>query len=84
MTKEVFIQVGVTALRSPTGDFLPSVPLYIKADKLKQSGLTQVEENLLRDVSGIFAKKPQQTKAQNEKEEKQEGQNVKIQKFNDK
>lgn len=44
MTNEVFIQVGVTALRSPTGDFLPSVPLYIKADKLKQSGLAQAAE----------------------------------------
>ena len=44
MTKEVFIQVGVTALRSPTGEVLPSVPLYIKADQLKQSGLTQAEE----------------------------------------
>lgn len=60
MTQEVFIQVGVTALRSPTGDFLPSVPLYIKADKLKQSGLTQAEENLLKDVSGVFADKHKQ------------------------
>ena len=55
MTKEVFIQVGVTALRSPTGEVLPSVPLYIKADQLKQSGLTQTEEKLLKDVSGVFA-----------------------------
>ncbi len=84
MSNEVFIQVGVTALRSPTGEFLPSVPLYIKADKLKQSGLAQVEENLLCDISGIFAEKHQQIKTQNEKKEKQEGQNVKVQKVNDK
>lgn len=84
MSNEVFIQVGVTALRSPTGDFLPSVPLYVKADKLKQSGLAQAEENLLHDISGIFAEKCQQIKTQNEKKEKQEGQNVKVQKFNDK
>lgn len=63
MAKEVFIQVGVTALRSPTGEFLPSVPLYIKADNLKQSGLTQAEENLLRDVSGLFAEKHDQCKS---------------------
>ena len=28
-----YIQVGVTAMRDPiTGDFLPSVPLYIRAE----------------------------------------------------
>ena len=56
MEKEVFIQIGITALRSPTGEFLPAVPLYIKADKLKQSGLTQEEENILHDISGLFVK----------------------------
>ena len=31
--KEEFIQIGYTALRNPaTGEFLPAVPLYIKAD----------------------------------------------------
>ena len=31
--QEKFIQIGVTALRDPaTGDFLPAVPLYIKAE----------------------------------------------------
>ena len=31
--KEKYIQVGFTALRDPaTGDFLPAVPLYIKAE----------------------------------------------------
>lgn len=31
--REEFIQVGFTALRDPvTRDFLPAVPLYIKAD----------------------------------------------------
>lgn len=62
MTQEVYIQVGVTALRSPTGDFLPSVPLFIKADKLKQSGLARSEEKLLRDVSGVFVDKYRQQK----------------------
>ncbi len=28
-----FIQIGTTAMRDPgTGDFLPSVPLYVKVD----------------------------------------------------
>lgn len=75
MANEVFIQVGVTALRSPTGDFLPAVPLYIKADKLKQSGLSQPEEKLLRDVSGVFTDKFKEIKAQVDKKQKQEGDN---------
>ena len=32
MSKEVFIQIGVTALRAPDGSFLPSVPLYAKVN----------------------------------------------------
>lgn len=66
MTQEVYIQVGVTALRSPTGDFLPSVPLFVRADKLKQSGLAQSEEKLLRDVSGVFVDKYRQQKEKDE------------------
>lgn len=35
--KESYIQIGVTALRDPTtGDFLPSVPLYIRAEDRKK------------------------------------------------
>ncbi len=64
MSKEVYIQVGVTALRSPTGEPLPAVPLYIKGDNLKSSGLTQAEENLLHDVSGLFAEKHEQLTAE--------------------
>lgn len=61
--KEVYIQIGVTALRSPTGDPLPAVPLYIKDTQLKQSGLTQAEESLMHDISGIFAEKHKEIKA---------------------
>lgn len=73
MEKESFIQVGVTALRSPMGDFLPAVPLYIKSDQLKQSKLTQSEENLLRDVSGVFVDKYKQYTSKDK-----EVQNVKV------
>ena len=27
-----YVQIGVTALRTPGGDFLPSVPLYARAE----------------------------------------------------
>lgn len=43
-------------MRTPTGDFLPSVPLYIKTtDPVKESGLTASEEATLRDVASVIA-----------------------------
>lgn len=58
---ERLVQIGQTALRAPDGSFLPAQPLYIiveaapdePQDKLFSAG----EEELLTDVSGIFAKK---------------------------
>ena len=56
MAKETYIQIGVTALRTPAGDFLPSVPLYIKASEaVGASGLTPSEERPLHDVAALFA-----------------------------
>lgn len=56
--KKHYIQVGVTSLRSPNGDFLPSVPLYIEvSDSTDKIILT--EEQHLKDVSGIFVEKYQ-------------------------
>lgn len=56
MTKETYIQIGVTALRTPTGGFLPTVPLYIKvAEAVGASGLTPSEERPLHDVAALFA-----------------------------
>lgn len=58
VTGEQFVQIGVTALRDPTGAFLPSVPLYIKTDSKQidvKSGLADCEKNLHSDISGIFA-----------------------------
>ena len=55
MVKEVYVQVGVTALRSPLGDFLPAVPLFIKEKELKQSGLSQAEEDACHSVAGVVA-----------------------------
>jgi len=58
---EHFVQVGVTALRDPaTGDFLPSVPLYIKVEPESidaKSGLAQCELDLCRDIGGVLAAK---------------------------
>ena len=56
-----YVQVGQFAPRCPRGDFLPSVPLFIKeADaggKSPTSGLSVAEEITLADVTKIFASK---------------------------
>ena len=31
-----YIQIGVTALRGPSGEFLPSVPMYVRAGDAPQ------------------------------------------------
>lgn len=55
LEKETFIQIGVTALRSPSGEFLPAVPLYVKAEKKKNKMLTSEEETLLKEVGNVYA-----------------------------
>lgn len=52
MAKEKYIQVGVTALRDPgTGEFLPAVPLYIKAE----DGAEEAEEEMIGDIGHLLA-----------------------------
>lgn len=52
--QEKFIQIGVTALRDPaTGDFLPAVPLYIKAE----DGAQEAEQSLIDDLGKLFAER---------------------------
>lgn len=52
MNEEKFIQVGVTALRDPaTHEYLPAVPLYIKATE--ESLVSQ--QKLIDDLGHLFA-----------------------------
>lgn len=54
MAQERFIQVGFTALRDPaTGDFLPAVPLYIKAE----DGAEECAEQLTIDIGKLLAER---------------------------
>ena len=58
--QEKYIQVGVTALRDPaTGDFLPAVPLYIKAE----DGSEEAEEKLIEDIGKLLAERIRRYKA---------------------
>ena len=51
---EKYIQIGVTALRNPaTGEFLPAVPLYIKAE----DGAEEAEEKLIADIGNLLAQR---------------------------
>ena len=57
MEKKTFVQIGVTALRTPAGAFLPSVPLYIEMENLRESGLNPTSENAIRNIAGFFVEK---------------------------
>jgi hypothetical protein len=52
-----FVQVGIVALRTPSGKHLPSTPLYIKAEHLTASGLTEWENESLTDYAGFYKEK---------------------------
>ena len=43
-----YIQIGVTALRTPGGDFLPSVPLYAKAEDA--AGISEPDKRCLFEL----------------------------------
>ena len=60
--KETFVQIGVTAMRSPDGTFLPSVPLYVKvpAEDGTPCGEHAGDNPEIQDVSGVFANKYRQ------------------------
>ncbi len=53
MAHEEYIQIGVTAMRGPGGEFLPAVPLYIKAEDSAQAG----EETLIHDIGRLLARR---------------------------
>lgn len=54
---EKYIQIGVTALRDPaTGDFLPSVPLYIKADEATEEAEQQMFKEAGKSLAGLMKK----------------------------
>lgn len=50
---EKYIQVGQTALRSPSGEFLPAVPLYEKVET-DEAGMSVKEEHIIQGLSNVF------------------------------
>ncbi len=56
-----YIQIGVTALRDPkTGEFLPSVPLYVEAEDKR--AVEVAEKVFADDIAGVLADKMRQYK----------------------
>ena len=54
---EEYIQIGVTAMRDPaTGGFLPSVPLYIKADDAAKEAERQMHKEVGKAIAGMMKK----------------------------
>ena len=54
---EEYIQIGVTAMRDPaTGGFLPSVPLYIKADDAAKEAEKKMFNDLGKDLARMMRK----------------------------
>ena len=52
--REEYIQIGFTSLRKPgTGEFLPSVPLFIRAS----DGGAEAQERMIRDIGAVFAER---------------------------
>ena len=52
-----YIQIGMTALRTPDGEFLPSIPLFVNTDDLEKSGLVPSSENAIKEIAGFFVEK---------------------------
>ena len=57
MTSKIYVQVGITAMREPNGERLPSVPMYIEVDSLTKTGLTDLENEAAANIAGFFATK---------------------------
>ena len=45
-----YIQIGVTAMRDQKGDFLPSVPLYIRAEDQEKVAQPYIDESALKSL----------------------------------
>ncbi|MDN0033281.1 hypothetical protein QVN85_10235 [Oscillibacter valericigenes] len=50
------VQVGIMALRSPDGNFLPATPIY-KELPVNERGRTAQEEKTTTDISKLLASK---------------------------
>lgn len=74
-----YIQIGSTALRDPaTGDFLPSVPLYIRAEDREKVTIPVIcGEDLARKLADKFKEYKKAERAEKKKAGKKSGEGLK-------
>ena len=67
MAEKRYIQIGIAARRTPTGEFMPSVPIMAEtSEPINKCGLYESEENVLHKLSTLFAAKHLQIKEAND------------------
>lgn len=56
------VQVGIMALRSPTGEFMPATPIYKEVERVTADGLAPQEDKTITDITKLLAEKFRQYK----------------------
>ena len=57
-----YVQIGVTAMRDQKGDFLPSVPLYIRAEDQDKVAQPFIDESALRSLMDKYKQYVQESR----------------------
>ena len=57
---EMYQKVAYIGLRNPDGSYLKNVPLYVKVTELNENGLTDMQEDLIHQISNIMLQRYQQ------------------------
>lgn len=55
--QQTYKQIGLIALRTPSGKHLDPDPIFISADRLDKYGLTDMESESVKDSVGFFVAK---------------------------
>lgn len=59
--QQLYIQVGLSTLRTPHDEVLVDVPLYIRVTEIQPNGLAKVEQTLLETIAEIVSKHNENT-----------------------
>ena len=57
-----YVQIGVTAMRDQKGDFLPSVPLYIRAEDQDKVAQPFIDESALKSLMDKYKQYVQESR----------------------
>jgi len=56
MKQEYYQKVACIGLKNLDGSLMLNVPLYVKVNELNKNGMTDMQESLIRKVSGTMMK----------------------------